>query len=95
MYSTVTSGGISGSRSFMAKVEVDLARGIPGFDMVGRLSKEVTEARERVRVALKNSGIDIPPTRITVNISWMRFYYYNTIFAILSNNISGYSCPCF
>ena len=69
MYSTVTSGGISGSRSFMAKVEVDLARGIPGFDMVGRLSKEVTEARERVRVALKNSGIDIPPTRITVNIS--------------------------
>ena len=69
MYSTVTSGGISGIRSFLAKVEVDLARGIPGFDMVGRLSKEVTEARERVKVALKNSGIDIPPTRITVNIS--------------------------
>lgn len=69
MYSTVVSGGIYGIRSYIAKVEVDIARGLPGFDMVGRLSKEVTEARERVRVALKNSGIEIPPTRITINIS--------------------------
>lgn len=80
MYSTILSGGICGITSYIAKVEVDLARGLPGFDMVGKLSKEVTEARERVRVALKNSGIDIPPTRITVNISPANQYKSGTAF---------------
>lgn len=69
MYSTVYSGGVCGVKSYLAKVEVDMARALPGFDMVGKLSKEVVEARERVKVALKNSGIDIPPVHITVNIS--------------------------
>ena len=69
MYSTVYSGGICGIRCFLAKVEVDIARSIPSFDMVGKLSKEVTEARERVKVALKNSGIELIPAHITVNIS--------------------------
>jgi len=69
MYSTVYSGGICGIRSYFAKVEVDISRSIPSFDMVGKLSKEVTEARERVKVALKNSGIDLMPSHITVNIS--------------------------
>lgn len=69
MYSTVYSGGVCGVKSYLAKVEVDMARALPGFDMVGKLSKEVLEARERVKVALKNSDIDIPPVHITVNIS--------------------------
>ncbi len=69
MYSTVYSGGICGIRCFLAKVEVDMAKSLPSFDMVGKLSKEVTEAKERIKVALKNSGIDLKPTHITVNIS--------------------------
>ena len=69
MYSTVYSGGICGIQCFLARVEVDLSRSIPSFDMVGKLSGEVTEAKERVRVALKNSGIDLMPSHITVNIS--------------------------
>jgi len=51
------------------QVEVDIARTMPAFDMVGMLSQEVKEARERVRVALRNSGIVLPPVHITVNIS--------------------------
>ena len=69
MYATVFSGGVCGVKSYLAKVEIDLARALPGFDMVGKLSKEVLEARERVRVALKNSEIELPPMHITVNIS--------------------------
>lgn len=69
MYSTVYSGGILGIRCYMARVEVDMAKSIPAFDMVGKLSKEVVEAKERVKVALKNSGIEMPPMHVTVNIS--------------------------
>lgn len=69
MFSTVLSGGIDVNRCYLTRVEVDLARSIPAFDMVGSLSHEVKEARERVRVALRNTGIELPPMHITVNIS--------------------------
>ena len=69
MYSSVCSGALNGMSSYIADVEVDVSRGLPGFDMVGKLSGEVKEAKERVKVALKNCGMDLPPVKITVNIS--------------------------
>lgn len=69
MFCKVMAGGIHGISSFLAQVEVDATQAMPGFDMVGLLGSEVREARERVRVALKNSGFQLPPRRITVNIS--------------------------
>lgn len=69
MYSTVISGGLRGIYSYLVQVEVDTAQGLPGFEMVGYLGSEVKEAKERVRVALKNAGFAIPAERITVNIS--------------------------
>ena len=69
MYSTVISGGIRGIYSYLVQVEVDTAQGLPGFEMVGYLGSEVKEAKERVRVALKNAGFAIPAERIPVNIS--------------------------
>lgn len=53
----------------IVRVEVDAGNGIPSFDMSGFLSNEVKEARERVRVAIRNSGYELPPQRIAVNIS--------------------------
>lgn len=69
MYANVVSVGLNGLMGYLSCVEVDVTKTMPGFDMVGSLSKEVREAKERVRVALKNSEIDIGPVRITVNIS--------------------------
>lgn len=69
MYSTVISGGIRGIYSYLVQVEVDTAQGLPGFEMVGYLGSEVKEAKERVRVAMKNAGYVMPAGRITVNIS--------------------------
>lgn len=69
MYSTVISGGTRGIYSYLVQVEVDTARGLPTFGMVGYLGSEVKEAKERVRVAMKNAGFEMPVGRITVNIS--------------------------
>ena len=68
MYSKVLTGAISGIESLISAVEVDVSTGMPGFEMVGQLSNEVREARERVKVALKNTGIEIPAKRITISI---------------------------
>ena len=69
MYSKVVTGAVNGIESLLAAVEVDVSTGMPGFEMVGQLSNEVREARERVKVALKNTGIEIPAKRITISIS--------------------------
>ena len=69
MYSTILSGGLCGMESYITRVEVDCSRGLPGFDMVGLLGSEIKEARERIRVAFKNMVFQLPPMRITVNIS--------------------------
>ena len=49
-------------------VEVDISNGLPGFDIVGLPDTAVKESRERVRAALKNSGLMFPMTRITVTL---------------------------
>ena len=69
MYSYVFTGALASIESYLATVEVDASAGLPGFEMVGMLNAEVKEAKERVRVALKNTGFSMPPLRITVNIS--------------------------
>lgn len=69
MYCKVLTGAINGIESEIAAVEVDVSAGLPGFEMVGLLGHEVREARERVKVALKNTGIQIPATKITVSIT--------------------------
>lgn len=69
MYSTVFSGALSGVSAYPIFVEVDIDRGLPAFCMVGSLSSEVRESRERVQVALKNVGVNLPPNHITVNLS--------------------------
>ena len=51
-------------------VEVHLANGLPSFTLVGLADVEVKEARERVRAALQNSGLEFPANkRITVNLA--------------------------
>ena len=50
-------------------VEVDLERGLPGFEIVGLPDMAIRESRERVRTALKNSGFPFPQNRITVNLA--------------------------
>ncbi len=69
MYSSVTTAILRGITSTLVNVEADVSSGMPHFEMVGFLSAEVKEAKERVKTALKNSGYELPPQRITVNIA--------------------------
>ena len=48
---------------------MDLSNGMPSFDIVGLADVAVKEARERVRAAIKNSGLEFPLHRITVNMA--------------------------
>lgn len=69
MFSSMYAGGIVGLEAYPVRVEVDISRGLPGFELVGSLGREVKEARERVQIALKNAGMSLPVARITVNLS--------------------------
>ena len=69
MYSSVKTLSLTGLVGTEINVEADISDGLPVFEMVGFLGGEVKEARERVKTALKNSGILLPPKRITVNLS--------------------------
>ncbi|MDE7232867.1 MAG: ATP-binding protein, partial [Lachnospiraceae bacterium] len=69
MLSTTTSGAVYGICSHLIQVEVDVSQGLPCFQIVGLPGSEVREARERVKVALKNVGIKLPPMCINVNLS--------------------------
>ena len=69
MFNKMISGTVRGIDGIEVQVEVDISSGLPTFEMVGYLSSEVKEAKERVRTALRNSGYVLPPKRITVNLS--------------------------
>lgn len=69
MFCKVLSVTFLGISAQIVSVETDVGRGIPVFDMGGYLAGEVKEARERVKVAVRNSGYELKPQRITVNIS--------------------------
>ena len=69
MYSEVFSTTIFGLDALVVHVEIDAGDGLPFFEMSGYLAVQVREAKERVRVSIKNSGYELRPQRILVNIS--------------------------
>ncbi len=69
MLSTITSGAVYGMRSHPIQGGGGVSQGLPCFQIVGLPGSEVREARERVKVALKNVGVKLPPMCINVNLS--------------------------
>lgn len=69
MYSSVTTAVLRGVEAVLVQVEADVSAGLPTFEMVGFLSAEVKEAKERVRTALRNCGYQLPAKRITISFS--------------------------
>lgn len=69
MFCSVLSGTVYGLRCHVIKVEIDISNGLPCVTMVGNIGGEVREAHERIRVALKNIGITLPATHISINFS--------------------------
>jgi len=60
---------LSGISGIPLEIEIDIADGLPAFDIIGLPDASVREAKERVRAAIRNSGFSFPYSRITVNLA--------------------------
>jgi magnesium chelatase family protein len=69
MLAAIHSASVLGVDAHPVLVEVDVARGLPAWSIVGLASNAVKEARERVSSALVNSGFQVPSRRLTVLLS--------------------------
>ncbi len=69
MIASVHSAYLWGTDALSVVVEADVQLGMPGFSIVGLPDNGVKESKERIRSAIKNSGFEFPPRRITVNLA--------------------------
>ena len=58
-----------GLDSSLVEVEVDIGAGLPSFTIVGLPDKAIDESKERIRAAIKNSGVFFPQHRLTINLA--------------------------
>ena len=65
----VKSCAVFGLDACPVEVEVDIGRGLPSFSIVGLPDKAIDESKDRVRSAIKNSGLFFPDKRLTVNLA--------------------------
>ena len=69
MLAQIDSSAILGIDAYVVRVEVDISSSVPMFTIVGLPDTAVQESRERVRSAIKNSGLEFPLRRITINLA--------------------------
>ncbi|HOP27617.1 MAG TPA: magnesium chelatase domain-containing protein, partial [Candidatus Sabulitectum sp.] len=69
MLACTRSVGLMGIDAFQVEVEVDLAKGLPSFTIVGLPDNAVKESRERVQSAIGNTGFTLPSRKMTVNLA--------------------------
>lgn len=69
MLAKVWSCAVRGLDGVLVEVEIDICSGLPAFAIVGLGDKGVQESRERVRAAIRNTGLAFPMKRITVNLA--------------------------
>lgn len=69
MYAKVQGASLLGIEGILVDIEVDLANGLPQFQIVGLPDSSIRESKDRVRAAIKNTGYSFPMNRITVNLA--------------------------
>ncbi len=69
MLSIVTSFALNGLDGSMVKVEVDISRGLPAYDIVGLADTAIKESKQRVRASIKNSAYTFPMDKVTINLA--------------------------
>ncbi len=69
MIAKVRSCALLGIDGIPLEIEVDIADGLPAFDIIGLPDASVREAKERVRAAIRNCGYTFPYSRVTVNLA--------------------------
>ncbi|MFA4995999.1 MAG: YifB family Mg chelatase-like AAA ATPase [Patescibacteria group bacterium] len=65
----IFSAATVGLESYLVEVEVDIGAGLPSFSIVGLPDKAIDESKERIRAAIKNSNVNFPQHRLTINLA--------------------------
>lgn len=69
MYSKTKTCVLNGLNGYAVDVEADLNTGLQAFNIVGLADLSIKESKERVKSAISNSGFNLPPGRITINLA--------------------------
>lgn len=69
MLSIINSFGLSGLKGYLINVEVDINRGLPGYDVVGLADTAIKESKHRVTSAIKNQGFLFPIEKLIINLA--------------------------
>lgn len=69
MLSKIFGAGLFGIKGVLVCCESDIGNGLPATSIIGYLSSEVREATDRVKTAIKNSGIKLDPKKVIINLS--------------------------
>lgn len=69
MLSIVKSMSLHGLDGYLVNIQVDVSGGLPSCDIVGLPDASVKESKERVRTAIKNTGIDLKSRKIVINLA--------------------------
>lgn len=69
MVNKVTTATVIGLNAYKVSVETDVLNGLPSFSIVGLPDAAITEARDRVRSAIKNSGYTFPAKKVVINLA--------------------------
>lgn len=69
MLACVRTAAILGIDAYVVVVEVDAAAGLPAMSTVGLAQSAVKEGKERVLAAIHNSGFEVPPRKVTINLA--------------------------
>lgn len=69
MLAIVKSCGLHGINGYEVQIETDINAGLPSMEMVGLADTAIKESKERVRSAIRNSGLMFSPKKITVNLA--------------------------
>ena len=69
MVNKVNTATVIGLNAYVVSVETDVLNGLPGFSIVGLPDTSITEARDRVRSAIKNSGFTFPAKKVIINLA--------------------------
>ncbi len=69
MFGKINGMFLQGLEGMHVLVEADVSDGLPGYSFVGVLASEVKEAQDRVRTAIRNLHVSLPPKKVTINLS--------------------------
>lgn len=69
MLAIIKTMSLNGLDGYLIEVQVDVSPGIPNWDIVGLPDTSVRESKERVRIAIRNSGFEFQSRKIVVNLA--------------------------